>query len=227
MANELENNYDQGFLLNPQDLKIFTDVDEIISSSLIQGDPRPALWFGSKMRREGQIRGLALSKLLFELDRHWEMFQSGGMDERIEDLVFVEMGISPQTTRKYIGLWGDLFENPDIEDDIKRKLMGKSIQSLLLLKAAARDGDDIDWDAVAGAESGAEIRDLVRGVRGPTTSSESAVTIFLDREGSLYARRGSNPDKFPIGRLFIDDMEDSTVAKAINRLVERGGVIWL
>jgi hypothetical protein len=225
--NELENAYDQSLLITPAEFELFSDVDTVVASSLIQADPRPALEFGRRLRRDGQLKGLALAKLLSCLDKNWAMFQTTGMEERIEDIVFVEMGISPQTTRKYIRLWEDLFENPMIAQDIKNKLFGKSIKSLLLLTAAARDGDDIDWSRIANAENGAEIRELVRDARGPTTSSEASVLLMMDREGILYAKRGSDGDRLMVGRLLIGEMDNQIIEKAINRIVERGGVIWL
>lgn len=226
-GSEIESNYDQSLLITPTEEKIFIEVDKVISDSLIQADPRPALAFGRNLRRDGQLKGLALAKLLSMLDSKWSLFQSAGIEERIEDIVIVEMGISPQTTRKYIRLWDDLFENPDIPTTVKEQLYGKSIKSLLLLTAAARDGDDIDWESVSKAENGAEIRDLVRGVRGPTTSSETSISITMDRDGTLYAKRGTELERSQIGRLLIGEMDNPIIDKAITRLVERGGILWL
>lgn len=224
--NEIENAYDQSLLITPAEFELFEDVDKVVTNSLIQADPRPALEFGRRLRRDGQLKGLALAKLLSCLDRNWTTFQTTGMEERIEDIVFVEMGISPQTTRKYVRLWEDLFENPMIDQSIKNKLFGKSIKSLLLLTAAARDGDDIDWDKIAGAENGAEIRDLVREARGPATSSETSIILVMDRDGVLYAKKGSDDERHMVGRLLIGEMDNPVIEKAVNRIVERGGIIW-
>ncbi len=223
---DIENAYDQSLLITPQEFELFQDVEKIVSDSLIQADPRPALDFGRRLRRDGQLKGLALAKLLSCLNKNWALFQTTGIEERIEDIVFVEMGISPQTTRKYVNLWEDLFENPSIPQDIKTKLFGKSIKSLLLLRAAARDGDDVDWEQIAHAENGAEIRDIVRGVRGPMTSSEASIIIVMDRDGVLYAKKGSEDERHPLGRLNIGGMDDPVIDRAINRLVERSGIIW-
>lgn len=224
--NELENAYDQSMLITPAEFQLFDNVDKVVSDSLIQADPRPALTFGRNLRRDGQLKGLALAKLLSGLDKNWELFQRTGMDDSLETIIEVEIGISPQTTRKYVHLWQDLFENPDIPEDIKTKLYGKSIRSLLLLKATARDGDDVDWDKIANATNGAEIREIVRDARGPMTSSESAISIIMDRDGTLYAKRGSDSDRHIIGRLLIADMGNDIIARAIERLVERGGIWW-
>lgn len=225
--NEIETAYDQSMIINPSEFQLFTEVDNIVDSSILMADPKPALEFGRGLRRDGQLKGLALAKLLSSLDKNWSLFQRTGIEERIEDIVFVEMGVSPQTTRKYIHLWEDLFENEDVPKQAKDKLYGKSIKSLLLLTATAKDGDAVDWDRVANAENGAEIREIVRGVRGPTTSSETSVVIHLDREGMLFAKRGSDPTRYPLGRLNIADMASNPIVdKALTRLIERGGVLW-
>lgn len=226
MAGEIESTYDQSLLITPEEEKLFCDVDTVIENSILQLDPQPALEFGRNLRREGQLKGLALAKLLAKLNQNWEKFKASGMDERIEDVVYVSTGIAPITTRKYVRLWEDLFENPTIPDEVKTQLKGKSIKSLLLLTAAAKDGDDIDWKAVSKAESGAEIRDLVRDVRGPATSSESALFFTLDRDGTIYVRKGSEAQKTMIGKLLIGQMDNPIIEKAITKLVDRGGILW-
>jgi len=227
MTGELESNYDQSLLITPSEERIFSDVEEVIANSKIQADPRPALEFGRNLRRDGQLKGLALAKLLYMLDGDWALFKHSGIEEDIEEIVFVEMGISPQTTRKYIRLWEDVFENPAIPGSVKEQLYGKSVKSLLLLTAAARDGDDIDWDKVSNAENGAEIRDLVRGVRGPTTSSETSIMLKMERDGTLFAVKGTSPQRYTIGKLLVGAMDDPVISKAIIRLMERGGILWL
>jgi hypothetical protein len=223
---DIENVYDQAMLITPAESEIFLDVDKAVSDSLLQADPQPALAFGRRLRREGQLKGLALAKLLAKLDQNWEMFKRTGIEEDVETIVEVEMGITPQTTRKYVRLWEDLFENADITESIKDRLYGKSIKSLLLLTAAARDGDDLDWEAVASATNGAEIRDIVRGVRGPATSSETSILLTMDRDGTIYARRGSDAERHMVGRLLIGEMNNQIIERAITRIIERAGVLW-
>ena len=224
--NEIETSYDQAMLLRPSDFKIFNDVANVISSSIIQADPSPALEYGRNLRREGQLKGLALAKLLSMLKGNWDKFKYTGIEEAIEDIVYVEMGIKPQTTRKYVALWDELFENPDIPDPVKEKLYGKSIRSLLLLTATAKDGDEVDWFEIAGAENDAEIREIIRKARGSQTSSETSILLMMDRDGTLYAKKGTSQDKTVFGKLDLTKMLDPIAEKAISRLIRQGGILW-
>ena len=152
------------------------------------------------------------------------MFQSAGVDDEFIDVVYAEMGVAPGTTTKYVALWQSIFANPDIPDDIKEKLEGKSMRSLILLTAAARDGD-LDWDRVVEATTPSEIREIVRELRGQQTSSVSAVTLEINlRNGMLTARKGDEQVNF--GILSIKDYKnDPLIATAIDRVRSSAGIM--
>jgi hypothetical protein len=215
-------------MFTSKDFEFLQEVDTVIERSVLQADPTYAFNFGRLLWKDGHLKGLALAKFLSKMSQHWDQFQLGEVQDRFEDAVSSEIGISPQTVRKYTGMWENLFENDEIPEDVRKQLFGKPIRSLLLLNAAARDGDDLDWEGIAGASTGNEIRNLVREARGERTSSSSAIRIILYPSGTLVMRKGSDLSDTIIGELDVDQMRKSPdVNKAITRIIDRAGILWL
>ena len=177
-------------IFTTRDVEFLNQVDEVIQRSIIQADPTYAFDFGRSLWKDGHLKGLALAKFLSKMGQRWDMFQMGEVEERFEDAVSSEIGISPQTVRKYSSMWENLFENEDIPIEVRKALYGKPIKTLLLLTAAARDEDELNWGEVVSASTGNEVRDIVRKARGEQTSSKNSLRITLDRSGQLSLRRG-------------------------------------
>lgn len=210
-------------ILHPEDHGVLQWVDDVMERSIIQGDIQPVLALGRNLRHSLQMSGLGLAKLLYSLHEHWDQFKAAGIDDEFVDVVYGEMGVATGTTAKYIAMWGSVFENKAIPQEVKNKLYTKPIRGLLLLTAAARDGE-IDWDKVTEAGTVAEIRQVVRNQRGEVTSSNSALTLELDiRTGSLFARRGV--EKAIIGLLLMENRSTSDLIQdGIQRLIDTGGI---
>ena len=211
-------------LLNKGDIEFLDSIDGVIARAIVQADPGVVFEFGRSLWRDGHVKGLGLAKLLGKTAQQWSVFQMGEVQERFEDAISAEIGISAQTARKYADMWEALFENPSISSYVKKALYGKPIKSLLLLTAAARDEDDIDWDQVAAASTVNEVRDLVRDARGGKTSSGTSVSIIMSASGELRAKCGES--SAIIGRLNVD-IDDPIIKKAIQRIVDRSGILWL
>jgi len=198
-------------------------VDDVIYNAVVAGDPRIATQFSLQLGQGIRMCGIALAKLFWELQDKWNTFVQAGIDDTYEDFIESETAYSSVTVKKYAEMWKAIFLNPDISDEIKDRLMGKPIKSLLLLTAGARGGDfgEDEWLDIIQSSSSAEVRDIVRGVRGSQTSSENAVLIQLDiRTGQLSARKGSNGFFEPFGILALDKVKTSeAVATAVERIV--------
>lgn len=222
----ISNGMDLSPMFNQKDLDFLNEVDEVIERSIIQADPTYAFNFGRTLWKDGHLKGLALAKFLAKMSQQWHVFSMGEVEERFEDAVSSEIGISPQTVRKYANMWENLFENDEIPAEYRALLYGKPIKSLLLLTAAARDGDDIDWEEVTNASTGNEIRDIVREARGEQTSSKNSLRIRLSRSGKLEVQRGFDGPITVFGYIELTLRDDPDVDAAITRLVERAGVHW-
>lgn len=217
--------------LTPEDVVEFDDVDEVINRSLVIGDPLMALEYGKFLSRARLVKGIATAKLLWKLQENWEFFSSAGIGDTFENVVESYMGYNPQTTTKYVRLWGAIFENPGVDAETKRMLMGKPISQLILLTAAARTGELDDEGLRAAAESPdkASLKDIIVKARGRHTSSSSAIRICVNfredssfPQGTVYAIRGD--ERVDIGMLYLD-LDDEIAKKAINSLIQNSHMI--
>jgi len=224
MPDTLSNGIDTAIQLRPSDKDVLNMVDQAVDAAIAQGDLSPAITFGRALRRQMQVSGLALAKLLYRLYRNWDLFKAAGVDDEFVDVIYAEMGVAPGTTSKYLGVWGNIFDNPDIPEMVREALTSKPIRSLILLTAAARD-ENLDWDKVIEATTPHEIREIVREARGVQTSGHSALILEIDlRNGLLTARKGDAMVNF--GVLTVKDYKkNELVAAAIDRIVSSAGIV--
>lgn len=224
MPDTIGNGIDTAIQLRPSDKEVLNMVDAAIDAAVAQGDISPAITFGRALRRQMQVSGLALAKLLYRLQDTWELFRSAGVDDEFVDVVYAEMGVAPGTTTKYVALWSSIFANPQIPDEVKDALENKPIRSLILLTAAARE-ENLDWNRVLEATTPHEIREIVRETRGEQTSSSSALILEMNvRNGILTARKGDESISF--GALTVKDYtKNKLVRAAIDRVVTAAGIM--
>jgi hypothetical protein len=218
------NGVDLAVMLTPGDKKIFDMVDEIVEQSIVQGDIQPAMSLGKSLRRSIQANGLALAKLLYRVREAWEVL---GDDNDLYEIIYAEMGVASSTVHKYINMWDAIFANPNISDEIKSQLEGKPIKALLLLTAAAREGEisKEDWERVSDATTSSEVRSIVRDLRGERTSSNQAIVLELNMtSGILMARKGDQYDV--VGMLNVGLRQESNLIEAsITRIVNSANIM--
>lgn len=218
----------------PLDIKeareeIFDRVNAVIEQSLLRG-PEIALQYGMGLRKVGTIKGYALAHLLWELKRNWDIYAT---DDDFETGVFKEMGLSTDTTYKYVRLWQDIFENQGIPDSTKRHLLGLPLNTTNLLVSAARRGEIEDWEEVESAVDQRAIRELVKKAKGKMPSDDIGPHYMVERDGRLRGRLGKSPyiELGFIRREALDAAEDDGSKESFQRrelligLVERVGAI--
>lgn len=227
MNDELVGTMDQSIDLTPGDLAVFTQVDELIDRSIISGDLSRPMQFGRGLKRSAQATGLALAKLLSRIQDHWPQYQAAGIDDEFVDVMQSELGLSPQTVLKYSSMWKAIFDNGEVAEDTKQRLLGKPIKSLLLLTAGAREGS-LDLDKIAECVTPHEIHQLVKESRGEQTSSGSRVLIAINvRTGELLAKLGDGVwENF--GLINLESQNNSpAIAKAVERILKSAGVMQI
>ena len=220
ISEEMTNGGDLAVTLTAGDRKIFELVDTTVEQAISQNNIQPVMAMGRALKRNLQASGLALSKLLYRAREVWELL---GYDEDMFESIYAEMGISHSTAHKYINMWEAVFANPDIPDDVKEDIEGKPIKALLLLTAAAREGQisNEDWDKIAEASTSSEVRNIVRDIRGERTSSRTAMVLELNmKSGVLVARRGGERDTtigvFNVGQRTQNDLVEAAITKIIS-----------
>ena len=226
MSNDIELYGDSNDVyLTQGDKMLFDEVDNIMRLSVTSGDPTIAMRFGSSLRKDARVRGVALAKLLWGIQDNWYLFESAGVEDSMINVIESEMGVSPATANVYIRTWEAVFANPDIPDNVKERLLCKPIRTLKLLPSLAGEGDDVDWNEIASAISHDDVRKIIKRVRGEQTSSNTALFIRLDsRTGQLSCRRGDG-QFHPFGILNMELNDNEVVVSAIERIVNNARIM--
>ena len=214
---------DRDLFLQESDLDVMRLVEDQVAKSVTAGDPSSAFRLGRTLRKGMQVQGLALVSLLYQMNKSWALFEAAGIEDKFEDVVNTELGLAPSTTRKYIMMWEAIFDNPEVDPEIKKGLMSKPLKSLLMLTASAKEGS-INWRAAVDATDPVELREVIQDARGMATSAGTRLILTLDiRDGSLAARRG---DGVPVHVGWLDVLaEDQDVKDAIHRIVSSAGIM--
>jgi hypothetical protein len=211
--------------IQSSDLGYFDNVDDIVGRSIAAGDPLIALEYVQGIQRDWFIKGLAVAKLLYRMKQAWDLFRAAGVDDDFENVVETTTGYKPATVNKYVNMWESIFVNDDLPEEIKTKLAGKPIETLLLLTAAAREGslEYEDWERVAQSSDAKEVRSIVRERRGDQTSSRSAKLPSLFYRDTGTRARGTliisvDGEQKVIGFLQLDS-GDKDVEEYINKMI--------
>lgn len=213
---------DQAIVVGDMARRALQFVDDVVTRAVDRGDDQELVGFGASLRQGMQVNGLSLAKLLYRWFQHAEEF--GISTDDFVDHIYANLGISPQTTKKYTIMWKTIFEDAQLDEGIYLSLMGKPIQGLLSLTAAVREEqlDEQDWEEIANAPDAAAMSEVVRKKRGEQTSSKTRIVITMDRDGTLTARQGD--DMEAIGWLKTD-CETQFGSAAVDRLLMKGGVV--
>lgn len=220
----IETNLDQAAGITAAQLEGLNTIDDVVEACVTAASPDHGIQYIGFLRQNQQIQGLGMAKILFKLSRVWDQFPEA-IEERFEDRLMADVGLSKQTIRKYIGAWDALFAADHVPEKLKAQLMGKPIGALLLLPALARD--DIakpeDWERIVMAPDRAAVRAIVRELRGEKTSSKTAMTLMIDGEGQITATRADS-DIIPIGWLQLKSA--SAVGQdAVDRIIDSADIL--
>jgi hypothetical protein len=198
--------------------EIVGTVDRAIEVSLLSGSPDPAMAQGRNIIRQGQLRGVALARLLYELDEVWDQFQT---DDRIEDAVERDLGVPVDTFYKYSRMYRFVLTEYDTNGLAIRErdeLAGKPVEGLIKLTAAARSKQlkPKDWKALSLAHDVRAMIAVRDSVRGTHTSGHTGLSLWASPNGQTYCKRGKNGEIKQYGYLDRGN-EDEDVKEAIAR----------
>jgi len=201
-------------VFSKEELAQLDKVDEIIQRVQATGNIDIAWGYISGLRRGGELAARGIAKTLYEMYTRWDTMPT---DDDFIDVAVARTGLSPQTIAKGIDYWENvLIPHPE--------LMHLPVGAYHLIAPAARQGDldDDDWENLSNASSINDVREIVQSKRGKRTSSEHALAVMLERDGTLIARRGSGPwSKFGFFNL---KTEDEAGVSAIDRIVRAAGI---
>jgi hypothetical protein len=189
---KLTNPLDKAMTFKKQELAVFDQVDDVVNRCIISGNPMPAFQMGFALRRSGQIAGIALAKLLYEMRERWDSFAS---DDDFVSMVEAYVGISQWTYNNYIDMWEWVARD-------RPELWGKPVHGLIKCVGAAKEEqlDEDDWNEIANADNVDAINGVIKRVRGYKTRSASVVNLWVRRDGQIQVRIGEGPYE-PIGSI--------------------------
>jgi hypothetical protein len=166
------------------------------------------------------LSGVRLARFLKLFEDRWDSYE---IDERIEDVVYRELGIPIVTFTKYSQAYRWVIDNPNNDYEIRRLMHGKPIGGSILLIAAAREGElkKKHWKQLSTAPDIATMRAVRDEVRGTVTSGHGRVNIEWLPDGTLVCYKGDEEGRHPCGYL-VREFENDTVEVAVERLLGVG-----
>ncbi len=178
--------------VNSSDL---AEVDTILERAITAGNPLIATEFGNSLSKTITLKGITLAKLFWGLRDNWPLFRAAGIEEDFADFVDAHMFVKGRTANRYADMYDAVFVKGKVPAPVREQLKHKSIETLLLMAPAVRDGslteDDLS-DVVVLSHKG--VRDRIRERRGTLTNSSTHVYAKLvQRESAVY----------PIGTLVV------------------------
>lgn len=218
---------DQEVALLPAELDILERADEILDRAVASGNPDMVFDRIYALRRSQQIAGLSAAKMLHGMKERWDIFAT---DDTFEDYAMARTGYSIQTIRKYCDAWEYVIANPSLTEEQRKRLMGKTWGSILLIAPSAKadELEESQWNELVNAPDKVTVRDIIRGTVGEKTSSKTALKLFLytrgENKGQLMASK--NDVLTPFGHLDLDSTDPAVVA-AITRIMKSSGVLEL
>jgi len=221
--------------VNPQEItEEMEQIDRLLSSSLMMGNPSMLFGYVSSVGRLARVKGIGVARVLWETWSRWAEYQRLGIGDEWENVAPAECGLSLDQCRKYRDLYAVVYASSDVPQRVKDALIRKPIEGQLALRAAVRDGQvtDEDWEEIIDAVTPAEIKAVVRRIRGDQTSSGSRIVIVLDRQGILKAKRADS-GKYVVVVALRNKREDlegegyepTVRAIAIERILRSAGVV--
>jgi hypothetical protein len=164
------------------------EIDAILERAITAGNPLIATEFGNSISKTITMKGIALAKLFWGLRDNWPLFRTAGIEEDFADFVDAHMFVKGKTANRYADMYDAVFVAGHVPTVVREQLKHKSIETLLLMAPAVRDGslteDDLA-DAVVLSHKG--VRDRIRERRGGMTNSSTHIYAKLvQRESSAY-----------------------------------------
>lgn len=200
-------------------------IDAIINESIKEKDPSKSIQLCKFLIGTAQLSGLALAKILYELQNNWWRFD---IDEAFVDFIFKEIGKHRHTVERYLKIANMLYNYAP--KDIRPVLEKMPVGSLIPIASIVSQGYQLepeDWVEFAEADNTQDVNRIAREIRTGSgeKSRKSLLSLWMDRNGSIWAYN-NNEERFFVGSLAIREAEeDDFIAKAIERIISNSGIL--
>ena len=207
---------DQAVSLNIDTVReLMDEVDSVVEKSLLDGSPQIAMDFGRSIIATGQVKGIQLAKLLYELREVWSSFET---DDELWDTVMKDIGISRRKAEEYEQLFRFVLRDHPA-------LSGKPIGGLLAIVVAAREEQfsDEDWKDLEKAHDKLAMLTIRTRARGLRTKGHARLSGQIDRDGHIWAyASGGEPEH--AGVLNVGAKDGTPAARLVQRIIEAAGL---
>lgn len=219
----LSSDFDQP--INVAQTEFMDKVNKVVQESIKEKDPSKAIHLCRFLVGVAQLSGLALAKILYELQNNWWKFD---IDEDFTDFIFKEIGRHKHTVERYLKIANMLYKYAP--KDLRPTLEKMPVGSLIPIASIVHQGYQLepeDWVEFSEADNSHEVERIAREIRFGVGEKprKSLISLWMDRNGSVWAYN-NNEERFFVGSLDIREAQDNEfVAKAIERIVSNSGIL--
>ena len=215
---EITASLDQPIPFNTGD--ILSQVDVVIDRAVTEKDPEIVFNAGEVLIKANRLAGIGLAKLAFTMNDRWSEFE---INEEFSDAASHYWQLSKLTIDRYVRVW-EMFDKEPIPNGQKDKLLQRPMKDLVAISNMTASGYPVPepmWEVLAEAPNNATVLSEIRDIKGVEPRGNPLI-IHMERDGTLRAW-WSGEGKH-VGYLNVQDL-DSTVQKAINRIIDKVGIV--
>lgn len=167
-----------------------------------------------------KLSGKSLAQALYAFEKRWDDF---GVGEDFMDYIEARIGIVRHTVERYVRV-AALLES--VPEKYRPQIEKKGIQQLIPIANAVSQGyklNDENWRSITEVGSYYEVQQIINDDVKGVEPRESALTMRLNRDGSITVYKGGEGPFF-VGSLEIKDSND-LVRAAIERITKNAGIL--
>jgi hypothetical protein len=218
--------FDQTLPISEYDIEeAYAEVDDILDRCKEANSPDEGIELGKQYIRGIQMKGVALAKLMHGLREQWAGY---GLGEAFVDRIVAEWGFHKGTVNQYLNVMDNVLANDDIPAETRNVLAEKSMPILKRLSRPGREKalKDEEWEEVSKLTDLVSVKKYVDDKMGKSSRGRPVqMTISMYPDGSVIAFEGSRRVNLGVLRVSEEDLKDDLRKRAINGLIESGGII--
>lgn len=175
-----------------------------------------------EMKRTAQIAGLSLAITLYHFEQNWARFER---DDTFEDYMMARTGYHSHTISRYLKVGKLLREGAP--EEFRKELTSKTMNQLMPIANAVAQGYEIDteiWKDLVQAQDSVIVRDIIRDDVREAAPRSTALSLWLDRQGTIWAFVGKTKERKFVGSLEVNN-DDPDIQKAIERIIKNSGML--
>lgn len=175
-----------------------------------------------EMKRAAQLSGMSLAIALYYLEKYWERFET---DTNFFDEMMTRTGFHRNTITTYTKVGRLLRE--EAPEDVREQLSNLRINQLVPIANAVAQGYEIEtetWKELVDTEDETAVREIIRDDVREAAPRESALRLWVSRDGTIWAYKGKKSERKYVGSLEVDS-DDEVTQKAVERIIKNSGML--